>query len=56
MLLAAELDDHYGVLLDFITLLHENAQLAAATIANPQHMLQLLEDALLTAQVRHRTT
>ncbi|WIA33182.1 hypothetical protein OEZ86_006329 [Tetradesmus obliquus] len=50
VLLAAELDEHYGVLLDFITLLHENAQLAAATIANPQPMLELLEDALLTAQ------
>jgi TorA maturation chaperone TorD len=51
VLLAAELDDHYGVLLDFIALLHHNAQLAAAIVANPQPMLDLLEDALLTAQV-----
>jgi hypothetical protein len=50
-LLAAELDDHYGVLVDFIALLHENAQLASAIVANPQPMLELLEDALLTAQV-----
>jgi DNA replicative helicase MCM subunit Mcm2 (Cdc46/Mcm family) len=50
-LLAAELDDHYGVLVDFIALLHENAQLAYAIVANPQPMLELLEDALLTAQV-----
>jgi TorA maturation chaperone TorD len=56
VLLAAELDDHYGVLLDFIRLLHENAQLAAAIVANPQPMLELLEDALLTAQVGHHTT
>lgn len=51
VLLAPELEEHYGVLLDFTALLHENAQLAAATVANPQPTLELLEDALLTVQV-----
>jgi hypothetical protein len=51
VLLAAELDDHYGILVDFVVLLHENAQLASAIVANPQPMLELLEDALLSAQV-----
>jgi hypothetical protein len=50
VLLAAELDEHYGVALDFIALLHENATLANTLLQAPQSMLEVLEDALITAQ------
>eukprot|EP00879_Flechtneria_rotunda_P024600 GHRR01026096.1.p1 GENE.GHRR01026096.1~~GHRR01026096.1.p1 ORF type:complete len:579 (+),score=182.66 GHRR01026096.1:450-2186(+) len=50
VLLAAELDEHYGVAVDFISLLQENAQLAGNLVQQPQQLLDLLECALLTAQ------
>lgn len=52
-LLAVDLDEHYGVLLDFIALLHQNAGLANTLLQAPQSMLEVLEDALITAQARH---
>lgn len=51
LLLAAELDEHYGVPLDFVALLQENTQLASSVVANPQPLLDLLDDALQAAQV-----
>lgn len=45
-----ELDEHYGVPLDFIALLHENAPLANTLLQAPQNMLEVLEDALIAAQ------
>lgn len=50
ILLEAELEEHYGVPLDFITLLHEDAVLSSTLLQAPQHTLQVLEDALITAQ------
>jgi hypothetical protein len=52
-LLAVDLDEHYGVPLDFIALLHQNAGLANTLLQAPQSMLEVLEDALITAQARH---
>lgn len=49
-LLAADLDEHYGVPLDFISLLHHNPGLANTLLQSPQHMLDVLEDALIAAQ------
>lgn len=49
-LLEADLDEHYGVQLDFIALLHENAGLANTLLQAPQHTLEILEDALIAAQ------
>jgi hypothetical protein len=52
ILFEAELEEHYGVPLDFITLLHVDAVLSNTLLQAPQHTLQVLEDALITAQVR----
>lgn len=52
-LLEADLDEHYGVQLDFIALLHENAGLANTLLQAPQHTLEILEDALIAAQASH---
>ncbi|KAF8067336.1 MCM9 [Scenedesmus sp. PABB004] len=49
-LAAAELDEHYGVPLDVVALLQEQPRLAAALVAQPQAMLEALEDALVAAQ------
>lgn len=51
-LLEADLDEHYGVALDFIALLHHNAGLANTLLQAPQHTLEVLEDALIAAQAR----
>eukprot|EP00878_Enallax_costatus_P023223 GHUV01024690.1.p1 GENE.GHUV01024690.1~~GHUV01024690.1.p1 ORF type:complete len:488 (+),score=128.46 GHUV01024690.1:127-1590(+) len=50
VLLAAELDEHYGVTVDFIRLLDANAALAHSIVQSPQQMLDALETSLLTAQ------
>lgn len=50
LLLEAELDEHYGVPLDLITLLHQDAALSNTLLQAPQHTLQVLEDALISAQ------
>lgn len=51
MLLAPELEEHYGVSVDFVSLLNENTEVADSIIRSPQLMLDALETALLTAQV-----
>lgn len=51
ILLLGDLDEHYGVPVDFIALLNQNATLADTLLQSPQHMLDVLEDALIAAQV-----
>lgn len=51
VLLAAELDEHYGVSVDFIQLLDENAAVAHSIVQSPKQMLDALETSLLSAQV-----
>lgn len=51
VLFEAELDEHYGINLDFISLLEQDANIAHSIVQSPQHMLDALETALLTAQV-----
>lgn len=54
VLLAPELDDHYGVPLNLISLAQADVAVAAAVLDTPKITLEMLDDAMVPAQVRHK--
>jgi hypothetical protein len=51
LLLAAELEEHYGVSVSAISLANANFEIAQALFEQPRAVLDSLEDALMSAQV-----